>query len=168
MKHLKNILNNFEEYACATTLTIMILSLMVQILMRALAGTSIACTEELSRYSFIWTIFLGGVLVAKHSGHVKITAQFMAFSTKVRLVFLVITDVLWISVNFFLAYVSYEALSVAIQFPEVSPTLHIVKAYVEAVIPFCFLLMNYRIVEQYFHKMKAGDLESLVDYEEAV
>jgi TRAP-type C4-dicarboxylate transport system permease small subunit len=167
MNIIKKIYANFEEYACATLISIMILSLMVQILVRAVLGTSIAFTEELSRYSFIWTIYLGGALVAKHTSHVRITAQFMLFPKKVRLFFLIIADTIWVIFNFFLIAASLGALDVALEFPEISPTLFIVKAYVEAVIPFSFLLMSYRIIEKYILKIKANDLYSLVNYEEA-
>ena len=165
MKIVKNIYRNFEEYACASLLTVMILCLMVQILCRALLGTSLAFTEELSRYSFIWTIYLGAALGAKHSSHVRITAQFMLMPKKLRLVFLVLTDVIWIGFNIFLIWASWNALIPALEFPEVSPTLFVVKAYVEMIIPASLLLMSYRIIEKYYIKMKEGTLLSLVNYE---
>ena len=41
-----------------------------------------------------------------------------------------------------------------------------VKGHVEMIIPFCFLLVSWRIVEQYWKHWRAGTLAGLVNYEE--
>ena len=51
-------------------------------------------------------------------------------------------------------------------FPEISPTIGVVKAWVEMILPVGFALMTWRIVEQYYIHWKAGTLAELVKYEE--
>ena len=51
--------------------------------------------------------------------------------------------------------------------PEVSPTLGVVKAWVECIIPFSFVLVSWRIVEEYVVRWRNGTLGELVRYEEA-
>ena len=63
---------------------------------------------------------------------------------------------LWIGINFFLVWVwaCYETHLIALEFTEISPTLLVVKAHVEIVIPACFLLINIRIVEKFISKYR--------------
>ncbi|BDQ37215.1 hypothetical protein SYK_15750 [Pseudodesulfovibrio nedwellii] len=139
----------------------MVFALTLQVFMRFVLSSSLAWTEELSRYSFIWSVYMGGVLAVKHSQHVRITAQFLVFPPKIRVGMTIFTDLLWIAANFFIAYQSGLALQSAFEFPEVSPTLGIVKGYVEAMLPACFLLMNLRLIMKYWELIKNHDLMSL-------
>lgn len=168
MSLLKNLYNNFEEYACSLFVAIMICCLSLQVAMRIISGSSIAWTEELSRYSFLWAVYVGAALAVKRGGHVRITAQFGPLSTRGRLFFRVLGDIIWVGFNIYIACNSLEVIRDGMDFPEVSPTLGVVKAWVEMVIPFGFLLMSWRIVEQYWTCWKAGTLAQLVNYEEAV
>lgn len=161
MTIIKKFFANFEESACMALMATMVFALTLQVFMRFVLSSSLAWTEELSRYSFIWSVYMGGVLAVKHSQHVRITAQFLVFPPKIRVGVTIFTDLLWIAANFFIAYQSGLALQSAFEFPEVSPTLGIVKGYVEAMLPACFLLMNLRLVLKYWELIKNHDLMSL-------
>lgn len=163
---LKNIYANFEEYACSLFVAVMILCLGIQVAMRLFTGSSFAWTEELSRYSFIWAVYVGAALAVKRGGHVRITAQFSKLSTKGRLGFRIFADAIWIAFSLYLAFNGLEVIREGLDFPEISPTLGVVKSWVEMVIPFGFVLMSWRIVEQYYHCYKNGTLPALVQYEE--
>ncbi len=166
MFYIKKFYHNFEEYLCTFFMSIMIICLGLQVGMRILTGSSIGWSEELSRYSFLWTVYIGSALVIKHGGHVRITAQFDFFSTKIRLLFRIFADSIWIFFNIYLAYVCLDPIQDGLAFPEISPTLGIVKAWVEMIIPFAFILMTWRILEQYYVCWKKGSLASLVTFEE--
>lgn len=168
MSILRNIYDNFEEYACSLFVGVMIACLTLQVAMRIFTGSALAWTEELSRYSFLWAVYVGAALAVKRGGHVRITAQFSRLSVKWRLVFRVLGDLIWIGFNIFLVLESVEVIKEGLEFPEISPTLGVVKSWVEMIIPFGFLLMSWRIVEQYRAHWKAGTLDQLVKYEEAV
>ncbi len=139
----------------------MVFALTLQVFMRFVLSSSLAWTEELSRYSFIWSVYMGGVLAVKHTQHVRITAQFLVLPPKARVALLMFTDTLWMIANFFIAYQSVLVLGDAFEFPEVSPTLGIVKGYVEAMLPACFLLMNLRLILKYWDLIKNHELMSL-------
>ncbi len=160
---VKKFFTQFEENACILFLGTMVMALSLQVFMRFVLSSSLAWTEELSRYSFIWSVYMGGVLAVKHGQHVRISAQFLILPPKVRVVVRVLTDLLWMAANFFIAYQSTLVLGDAFAFPEVSPTLGIVKGYVEALLPVCFLLMNVRLVINYWNLLKNNNLMSLAD-----
>ena len=168
MNMLKKIYDNFEEIVCSATLAVMILCLMAQVLVRMILGSSIDWTEELSRYTFIGSVFLGAALAAKRCAHVRVTAQFLWMNDTWRLFFRILIDAIWVAC---LLYVSWNCVPVIIddfEFPEMSPTMHFAKAWIEIVIPASFTLAAFRIVMDYLKRWKNGTLNSLVRFEEDV
>lgn len=163
MSTIKKLFANFEEGTCMVLMTTMVMALTLQVFMRFVLSSSLAWTEELSRYSFIWTVYMGGVLAVKHTQHVRITAQFLVFPPKIRVAIMVMTDLLWMTANFVIAYYSIDALRGAFEFPEISPTLGIVKGYVEAMLPLSFLLMNVRMAMRYVGLIRKGELMSIAE-----
>ena len=166
MSFFKKCYDNFEEYVCAGLVFLMIFCLVLQVVMRIFTGSSFAWTEELSRYSFLWAVFVGAALAVKRGGHVRITAQFGRLGLKARLFFRVLGDAVWIAFNIYFITVCWETIQEGLEYPEISPTLGVVKGHVEMIIPFCFLLVSWRIVEQYWKHWRVGTLAGLVNYEE--
>ena len=166
MQLLKKLYDNFEEIVCTFFVGVMIFALTTQTVWRVFTGSSFAWTEELSRYSFIWAVFFAAALAVKRSAHVRITAQFMKASLKTRLFFRVISDLIWIGFNIFFVFVCWETIQEGLDFPEISPTLHVVKAKVEMILPASFLLTSFRIIEDYVLHYRAGTLLAMVKYEE--
>ena len=150
MSFFKQLYDNFEEGACALFVAVMVLCLFLQVAMRIAVGSSLAWTEELSRYSFLWAVYVGAALAVKRGGHVRITAQFMFLPT-----------------SLYVAWIGLACIEEGLYYPEVSPTLGVVKAWVECIIPFSFVLVSWRIVEEYVVRWRNGTLGELVRYEEA-
>lgn len=98
----------------------------------------------------------------------RITAQFGPIPLKLRMVFRVISDLIWIGFNIFFVFVCWDTIREGLQFPEISPTLHIIKAKVEMILPFSFLLTSWRIVEEYIVRWRKGTLLDMVKYEEHI
>ncbi|MDE5878503.1 MAG: TRAP transporter small permease [Desulfovibrio sp.] len=168
MAFLRRFYDNFEEWVSASLVGLMILCLIIQVFIRFVFGSALAWTEELSRYSFIWAVYVGAALCVKRRIHVRITAQFLKLDTRGRLFFLTICDAIWVAFNIFIVINSVEVILDGLDFPEMSPTLGIVKSWVEAIIPFSFALMSWRLIEQYYVHWKAGTMNELVKFEEMV
>lgn len=165
---LRKIYSNFEEYFCAFTMAIMVICLMIQVLIRVFAGSSLAWTEELSRYSFLWSVYLGTAVVAKRNAHVRVTAQFMLTPKKVQIAFRAIADTIWVGFTLHIAYISWATIKDSMDFPEISPTLQIMKHWVELIIPIGFVIMSWRVIEFWLHNIKNGTLDELVRDEEGI
>ena len=168
MSILKKIYDYFEEGLCCVMLSIMILCLAAQVIARMTLGTSIAWTEELSRYTFLWSVYLGAALVAKRGAHVRVTAQFLWMKDNARMVFRVLADVIWVGFLVFIAFNCLPVIEEGFEFPEISPTMGFAKAWVECIIPFSFVLVAWRIVADYYIRWKNGTLNGLVRFEEDV
>ncbi|MCP3888903.1 MAG: TRAP transporter small permease [Desulfobulbaceae bacterium] len=158
----RKIYDNFEEVLCVVCVGVMVACLMLQVGMRWTTGHGVAWTEELSRYSFLWTVFFAAILVAKQGAHVRISAQYLLMPPKYRLFFRIFTDIIWVAFNLYVAWISWNVIQGGLLYPEISPTLKIVRGYVEMIIPFSFIFMSFRIVEGYFVRWKQGTLLGLV------
>lgn len=166
MGFIRKFYDNFEEWTSAFLVALMIICLIIQVFIRFLFGSALAWTEELSRYAFIWAVYVGAALCVKRRAHVRITAQFLKLDVKGRLFFLSVCDAIWLAFNIFIIINSVAVIMDGLDFPEVSPTLGIVKSWVEAIIPFSFALMSWRLIQQYYVHWKNGTLAELVNYEE--
>ncbi len=166
MSLLRNLYDNFEEYAAAFFVAVMIFCLTLQVIMRITVGSSLAWTEELSRYSFLWAVYVGASLAAKRRAHVRITAQFLKMPTAFRIFFRVIADAIWVGGCLYVAWEGLLVIQESLDYPEVSPTLGIVKSWVEAVIPVSFVMVAWRVVEEYIVRLKNGTITDMVKYEE--
>lgn len=70
---MKNILNKFEEYILVILLFNMSLLLLLQIIARYIFQSSFSWSEELVRYMFIWSTFIGIPYCIKEGNSLKIT-----------------------------------------------------------------------------------------------
>ena len=166
MHLLRHLYDNLEEYLCAFLMAVMTSCLILQVLVRMTTGAAVAWTEELSRFSFVWGVYIGTALAAKRMAHVRINAQFLFAPPKVRLFFRILADAVWMGFNIFFVFYACEAVLDALAFPERSVTLGWTKAYVEIIIPLGFALMTWRTVEAYIKHYKAGTLYELVAFVE--
>ncbi|MDR0440697.1 MAG: TRAP transporter small permease [Candidatus Accumulibacter sp.] len=168
MPFLKKLYFNFETYVCVALIAVMIVSLTAQVGVRFILGSAVAWAEEVSRYCFICAVYLGTAVGAQKLAHVRITAQFMFFPERTRLVFRMIADAILFAFNIFLAWLCFGIVSRSMQYGETSATLGINVAFVEAVIPVGAVLMNWRILESYYLHWRSGTLEKLVAIETEV
>ncbi|MDZ4253513.1 MAG: TRAP transporter small permease [Sulfuritalea sp.] len=158
----RKLYDNFEEVFSVACVGTMVACLILQVGVRWITGSGVAWSEELSRFAFLWTVFSAAPLVAKHCAHVRITAQFLLLPLKYRLAIRIFTDSLWIACNLAIAWWCWEVVKGGLAYPELSPTLGIVRGYVELIIPLGFVLMSWRIAEGYVIRWRQGTLLDLV------
>ena len=168
MSLLRNLYEHLEEWLASSFLAIMILCLALQVLVRIFTGSALDWAEEMSRFTFIWAVYIGSSLAAKRGAHVRISAQFVLAPVPVRLFFRILADALWVGFSIFFALIGVEMVAKALAFPEISPTLKITKAYVEMIIPIAFVMMSFRTVELYIRHWRRGTLSDLVALEKGV
>jgi TRAP-type C4-dicarboxylate transport system permease small subunit len=162
---LRWLYDNFEEVFGVVCISTMLVCLILQVGIRWVTGSGLAWSEELSRYAFVWTVFAAAPMAVKHGAHVRITAQFLILPPKYRLAFRMLADAIWLAANLAIAWWCWQVVKDGLDYPELSPTLGFVRAYVEMIIPVSFLLMSWRIVEDYVVRWKSGTLLDLVRHE---
>lgn len=161
-RFFKHIYENFEEYFSASLIAIMIVCLGLQVLLRYVFGTSLSWSEELSRFCFIWTIYVGIALAAKRMQHVRVTAVYLLMPKQMQLVMWMLVDAIWVAFNLIFAWQGILMVINSFEFVERTPTLEWVAAYIYMIIPFGFILMSWRIIEIYIKHLRSGTLHEVV------
>ncbi len=78
MKNSKFILSNLEEFASVGFFLVMCISVALGVFARFF-DLSLVWTDELARYSFIWSVLLGTVVVFKHKTHIAVDVMQSVF-----------------------------------------------------------------------------------------
>ena len=155
---VKNIWNNFEDYVSAVAMVMMVVILFAQVFTRYVLQGSITWAEELSRFAFLWMMFLASSLAARHRSHIRVTAPILLLPKKMRLYVIVLADVVWIIFNVVVAYHSIVMVRNAMKFIYFSPSLNLNMAYMFMVIPISFVLMTVRIIVGYYKQFTGQEI----------
>ena len=149
---INNIWNNFEDYVSAVAMVMMVSILFAQVFTRYVLQGSITWAEELSRFAFLWMMFLASSLAARHRSHIRVTAPILVLPKKMRLWVIVFADIVWIIFNVVVTYHSIAMVKNAFRFIYFSPSLNLNMAYMFLVIPISFALMTVRIIVGYYRQ----------------
>ncbi|WP_157994862.1 TRAP transporter small permease [Paracoccus tegillarcae] len=90
-----------------------------------LVGASIPWTEELSRFLFIWTVWLGLAASFRAGAHPALEIAPVSTSRRLRLVFTIVPAVATVILFVAVTYYGYKLLSQQITFGEKSPILQV-------------------------------------------
>jgi C4-dicarboxylate transporter DctQ subunit len=182
-KPVLKFLDNFESYLCQILLVFFVCLLFLQILLRLVFGAfhmlsqyipvfqayplpaSIPWGEELSRMAFVWFVFLGATYAARLAAHNRVTFQFKIFPKIIGDASMLISDLVWIGFNCTMIYFSINVIKEGFEYPEYSPTLDWVMAYIFLIFPIAFSLMTIRIIQvnimKYILKIEIADVDKI-------
>ncbi len=147
-----NFMDNFENYSAQILLAFFVMLLFLQVVLRMFWGLTLSWSEELSRFAFVWFVFLGASHGARVCAHSRVSAQFKFMSKKKRDIILGASDLVWIFFNLVMAWKGIVTVVDMVEFPYVSPTLGWSMAYIYLVIPLCFITMTIRIIQVNYMK----------------
>lgn len=140
------LLDHAETLVCEVLLAGFVVLLFAQILARQLFGYSIAWSEELSTYMFVWFAYLGSVVAAKMSAHNRVTVHFKLMPPAVGKAFMTIADLLWVAFNCYFVWLSYDFVFNRMNLFWKSQTLGVPMKYIYMILPLAFTLMSIRIL----------------------
>lgn len=182
-KKVLKVLDNVESYLCQALLAFFVCLLFLQIMLRLvfelfhnLSGlipifehyplpASISWGEELSRFAFVWFVFLGATYAARLAAHNRVVFQFKIFPEIIGNCFMLMADLIWIGFNCVMIYYSVSVIKEGFEFKEYSPTLNWVMAYVFFIFPIAFTLMSFRIIQvnimKYILKIEIEDVDKI-------
>ncbi|MCP4023446.1 MAG: TRAP transporter small permease [Desulfobacteraceae bacterium] len=164
-KSILKFLDNIESYLCQILLVFFVCLLFLQIVLRMVFSAfhylsdyiavfehyplpaSLPWGEELSRFAFVWFVFLGATYAARLAAHNRVTFQFKIFPKLVGDLSTLLADVVWVVFNCVMIYYSIIVIKEGFEYPEYSPTLDWIMAYVFMIFPIAFSLMTIRIVQ---------------------
>ena len=96
MKVIRWLDNNFEAVVMSTTLLTMSAIIAVQVFFRYVLLNSLAWSEEVARYLFIYTVYFGISYGVRKSRHIKIDFVISLFSERGKKILSLISDLLFL------------------------------------------------------------------------
>lgn len=139
-------LDQAETVVCETLLALFVLLLFAQVLARQLFGYSIAWSEELSTYLFVWFAYLGAVVAAKMSAHNRVTFHLAWLPPWLAKTFRVVADSLWVAFNMYFVWLSSDFVFNRMNAFWKAQTLGVSMKWFYLVLPIAFTLMSVRIL----------------------
>ena len=149
-------LDNIESYICRTLLAMFVVLLFAQIVSRELFEHSIAWSEELAVYMFVWFVFFGASYAAKLSAHNRVTFHFKWLPEKVAIGLEAMADLIWIAFNCYFVYLAYDFVFNRMNLFWKSQTLGVPMKYIYLILPIAFALMTLRIIQVNYYKLIKG------------
>lgn len=118
MKAVLNKWTYIEEKVLIGSLIFNTLLIFLQIIMRGAFNSSLSWSEELSRYIFIWQIWLGADLAFAYGEHIKVEMIYNWLpGEKAKNMLRILVEAVWLAFNIFL--VVRALTSVSPWFPEI-------------------------------------------------
>lgn len=148
--------DKIESYICRTLLATFVLLLFAQIVSREIFQYSIAWSEELATYMFVWFVFFGASYAARLSAHNRVTFQFRALPKKAVHVIEGIADLFWLVFNVYFVYLSFNFVFFKMNLFWKSQTLGVPMKYIYMILPIAFTLMTIRIIQVNYYKLVKG------------
>ena len=158
-------LNDIETLVCEWLLALFVLLLFVQIVARQLFGFSIAWSEELSTYMFVWFAYLGAVVAAKMSAHNRVTVHMQFLPKWLAKTLMTVADLLWVAFNAYFVWLSYDFVFNRMNVFWKAQTLGVPMKYIYMILPIAFTLMSVRVLWNTYLSVSKG--EELLDPETA-
>ncbi|GAE31801.1 TRAP transporter small permease [Halalkalibacter hemicellulosilyticus] len=157
MSILKKINEHLEEWILVSLLAVSLTSITMQITMRFIFDNSLAWSEELARYCFIWLIYIGIAYGVKRSRHICLDVVYDIVPDAWKKVMLLISNVL---VGLFALYVIYYSVFLIEQltnFSQTSAAMRINMIYVYLSVPIGMAITLLRLIQNLVHVIRNWD-----------
>jgi TRAP-type C4-dicarboxylate transport system permease small subunit len=93
-----------EEVILVWSLGLTVAIVFIQVIMRYVFNNSLSWSEELTRYIFIWQIWLGASMGLRDKKHIKVEVLESILSPGLKLAFDILASLILLVANFYLIY----------------------------------------------------------------
>ena len=154
MKIIKWLDDNFEEFILVILLLAMTLIMGIQVFTRYLLGNSLAWSEEITRYLFIWSGFISVSKKKKKCISIKIEQFISIFPKRGKAMIKLVNHTIAIKLFLFLIPYAYLYLKSAVVSGQTSPACGIPMYYIQAAPLFSFILVSIRLIQRWIEELK--------------
>ena len=141
--------DKLEEVVLCMSLVATTLIIFLQIIMRSVFNSSLTWSEELTRYIFIWQIWLGVSIAQKEKQHIRVELLFTIFKNeKFKKVIEIIAGLILIGFNVFLVVYGWEVVQQMIQRGNLSGAMRMPMWYVFLALPVSSFIFGLRLIGQ--------------------
>ncbi len=154
MKKLLEYLEKTLKFLVITAIGLMLCIVFLQVITRYAFNFTPSFAEELSRYLFVWIVFLSLPLVAKTGGHMAIETLTSRISGSKLKTCRVIADIFTIA--FLLIMTWHGVKMVQLAHFQTSPAMVIPMSYVYSVIPFGCAVMCIYVINHFMTLLRTA------------
>jgi C4-dicarboxylate transporter DctQ subunit len=148
---------DFEFILGAIIISLLMILLFFNVILRYVFNYAIAATEDLARIAFVWTTYLGAISAARYGIHFRVEAGVNLFPKDIRKYIWAFADFLWLIFCVFVVIFSWPTIADLLAYPMMSATLGINLVYFWFIIPISFTLMAIRLTIFRYRKLRYGD-----------
>ncbi len=157
--------DNLEEYLCCGLLATVMTLLMVQVLFRYVGGKSLSWSEELSRFVFLYLVYLAASLATSKNVHIRVTAHIKYLPRWFQVGLLLLVDAICLTFCAIVVYVGVEFIIGMQKRPMMSGAMMLDMRYVFVGVPIAFTLQSIRLLERWW-RIATGRSKVVVPSEE--
>ncbi|MGL4606662.1 MAG: TRAP transporter small permease [Eubacteriaceae bacterium] len=155
MKKIIGIYNRLEEYLLVSSLAFNVLLVFTQVIMRSVFQSSLSWSEELSRYIFIWQIWLGTSIALREEEHINVKLIYnYVKNERLQNVVRALSNTIWLVFSVFLVYIGSQLVESMMLRNAVSSGLQIPLVFVYVALPLSSLIVVLRLIPKLFKNIK--------------
>lgn len=155
MKLLKWLDRNFEERLLVILLIVTVTLTFIQVVMRYIFHNSLAWSEELARYLFLYLIWIGAAYAVKREQHLRIEIILNRIPKEKLKTFENFIYFIWLGFSVFLFISSLNMTMDVFASGQLSPAMRIPMGYAYISIPLGTGLMCFRIIQKILENRRA-------------
>lgn len=143
--------DRFELVFANLSLALLVVILALQVFFRYALHTGLTWSEEVSRFAFVWFVYISASLAAQRGTHIRVTL-FLRWFPGGRSNALALADAIWIAFNAFVVWSGILLIMRTLKYPVYSTALFLPLAWIYTVIPLVHAMMILRILQrQWMH-----------------
>lgn len=154
MKTILDKYNKLEEHVLIASLVFTVILVFAQVIMRYVFNASLSWSEELTRYIFIWQIWLGASMGLREKKHIKVEVLQSILSTKAMQIMDIIANLIWMAACIYFAYGGTVLVLNLMEKNSISTALSIPLWTVYAALPFSSFIIVIRQALQLSEDLK--------------
>lgn len=147
--------DRFELVFANLTLALLVVVLALQVFFRYVLHTGLTWSEEISRFAFVWFVYVSASLAAQRGTHIRVT-MFLRWFPGGRRYPLLLADIIWIAFNAFVVWAGVLLIERTLRYPVYSTALFLPLAWIYLVIPLAHALMILRILQRQWNHWRHG------------
>lgn len=151
------VLDRIEQWVSNLCLAALVILLGLQIFFRYVLGIGLSWSEEVSRFLFIWFVYISASMAARAGTHVRVTAFVEMLLPAAGKAARIAADLVWIAFNGIIVVSGVMLFAHMLAYPVYSTSLLLPLAWIYLVIPVAHAMMIARILQRLGRWDDSGD-----------
>ncbi len=140
----------FEEVLCTFFLSVIVGSVLLQVVQRFFFNSASVWAEETAVYGMIFSVYLGASMAVRDRAHIRITLLVASLPRSLQVACIVLADALWTGFVIFMIVQTTTYTQLLFDVVYQTPGLGIEQRWIQMFIPILFGLMLFRIAQVYW------------------